>query len=103
MGHITLQVLAECFFFKEIVQAKEKKFARFFRVANKGRWCSLRSLTEVLENGVIICWNMTPFSLVYFCLHFRWPYYVQEIKETLTLSILKMAAADFYKMAVSYQ
>lgn len=37
MGHITLQVLAECFFFKEIVQAKEKKFARFFRVANKGR------------------------------------------------------------------
>jgi len=37
MGHITLQVLAECFFFKKIVQAMEKKFARFFRVTNKGR------------------------------------------------------------------
>lgn len=37
MGHITPQVLAECFFFKEIVQAMEKKFARFFSVDNKGR------------------------------------------------------------------
>lgn len=30
MGHITLQVLAECFFFKETVLAMEKKFVRFF-------------------------------------------------------------------------
>jgi len=37
MGHITLQVLAECFFFKETVQAMEKKLFRLFRVANKER------------------------------------------------------------------
>jgi hypothetical protein len=71
MGHITLRVLAECFFFKGIVQATEKKFARFFKVAHRGRRSSLHSLTEVLENGVIVCWDVTPFDLVYFCLHFR--------------------------------
>jgi hypothetical protein len=81
----------------------EEKFARFFRVANKGRWYSLRSLTEVLENGVIICWEVAPFGLIYVWLHFRWPYYVQEIQERLASSTLKMATAGFYKMAVSYQ
>jgi len=84
MGHITLRVLAECFLFKEIVQATEKKFALFLRVAHKGRRFSLHSLTEVLENGVIVCWDVTPFGLVYFCLHFRWLYYAQEIQERLT-------------------
>jgi hypothetical protein len=44
MGFITLQVLAKCFFLKEIVQAMEKKLARFFRVANKeGDVLSVRS------------------------------------------------------------
>jgi len=37
MGHITLLVLAECFFFKETVQAMEKEFVCFFRVAHKER------------------------------------------------------------------
>jgi hypothetical protein len=101
MRHITLRVLAECFLFKEVVQATEKKFAHSLRVAHKGRRCSLHSLTEVLENEVIVCWDVTPFVLVYFCLHFRLLYYAQETQERLTSSTLKMAAAGFYKMAVS--